>query len=200
MAAAVYTFEWVGAFSALGPSAPTIQGVLDRVAPEGRGQWIGPARITRTSHLTEASRTRVTAVYVWGSGPPWSERPPVFFSQPIPAPSASLREAIQRELPVIPLGVWGPVTLSRYLPERNGPLDSWASGELANTRTRDVLAPLAGVALPDENPDGPTTPGTTPPAAIPRAGAAAGEALSEAAPYVVGALALYLLLRSRSRR
>lgn len=195
MAAGLVTVEWVGTWSAVAPSAHAIDAALSRATVPG-GRWAGPARITRTSHLTEAARVRVAALYVWGE-PPYDLRAPL---RGIDTPADVLRRRVQEELPIVPLGVWGPVAVGPYLPAVNGPLEWWTSGEAANTRTRDVLGTLAGVALPDEPPNGPTTPETTPPAIVPRAARAASEAASDLAPWVIAALAVYALAQSRRTR
>lgn len=195
MAAALVTVEWVGTWSAVAPSSHTIETAFAKSTVPG-GRWAGPPRITRTSHLTEAARVRVAAVYVWGS-PPYDLREPL---HGVDTPADVLRQKVQENLPIIPLGVWGPVTIAAYHPEVNGSLAWWQSGEAANTRTRDILGTLAGVALPDETPNGPTTPQNAPPSAPQRAGEAASDAMSSLAPWVLAALALYALAQSRRSR
>lgn len=195
MAAALVTVEWVGSWSAVAPSANTIDAAFARATVFG-GRWAGPPRITRTSHLTEAARVRVAAVYVWGT-PPYDLREPLRGTD---APADVLQRRVQEELPLIPLGVWGPVVVGRYLPAANGPLEWWTSGEAANTRTRDILGTLAGVALPDETPNGPITPANTPPSAPARAAEAAEGAAWSLAPWALAALALYALAQSRRSR
>lgn len=195
MAAALVTVEWVGAWSAVAPSAQTIDAAFAR-ATVPRGRWAGPPRITRTSHLTEAARVRVAAVYVWGE-PPYDLREPLRGEE---TPADVLRRRVQDELPLIPLGVWSPVTVAAYHPEVNGPLAWWTSGEAANTRTRDILGTLAGAALPDESPNGPTTPANEPPSAPARAAEAAEGAAWSLAPWALAALALYALAQSRRAR
>lgn len=132
----------------VGPSSVAIAAALRSARLAGneatRGNWIGPApRVTRTGAFGEQT-VNVAWAYGWPSEGPWST------TAPLHALVAELVDGVATRLNAMPGAPQWNVTAPAYDTTMHGLPQWWASGEAANTVTKD-----APVSTTTESPWGP---------------------------------------------
>jgi hypothetical protein len=125
------------------------------------GSWVGPPRVTRQASISIANDriTRFAALFSFPDSPVTDD-----------TARQCILNLVNLQLPFLnPAGTfslstnWSNAAITEYNPGSNGSVDWWASGQAANTHTKDAfdLNQQTGHTSTIENPNGPTvlTPG-----------------------------------------